>query len=98
MKLKHLQKNMRWNADEQRSFFNERIIISEGSVVRFTECFSTYTMWAMTNEVKNRLSKKEFVKYLINIYPSDKINKKGQKLLDHKLVLKNDDDYDEDSD
>ena len=96
--IKAFTKEYEMESDEQRSFFNERIIISEGSVVRFTECFSTYTMWAMTNEVKNRLSKKEFVKYLINIYPSDKINKKGQKLLDHKLVLKNDDDYDEDSD
>ena len=96
--IKSFTKEYELECDEQRSFFNERIVISEGSVAKFSECFSTYTMWAMTNEVKNRLSKKEFVKYLINIYPSDKINKKAQKLIDHKLVLTDDDDYDEDSD
>ena len=96
--IKAFTKEYETECDEHRSFFNERIVISEGSIAKFSECFSTYTMWAMTNEVKARLSKKEFVKYLINIYPSDKINKKGQKLLDHKLVLSTEDDYDSDSD
>tara|TARA_B110000211_G_scaffold60937_1_gene68749 strand:+ start:2406 stop:5036 length:2631 start_codon:yes stop_codon:yes gene_type:complete len=96
--IREYTKEYELECDEQRSFFNERIIISDGSTVKFKECFSTYSMWAMTNEVKTRLSFKEFVKYLTNIYPSDKVNKKGKKLLDHKLILTDDDEYDDDSD